>query len=47
MKLKHRNCRGWWRYGEIANMIVKKKQSCNGSGYSVNGGDTSGVTLQV
>ena len=27
-------------------MVEKKKQSCNGSGYGVNGSDTSGVTLQ-
>ena len=28
-------------------MVVKKKQSCNGSGYGATGSDTSGVTVQV
>lgn len=28
-------------------MVVKKRRSCNSSGYGVNGNDTSGVTLQV
>ena len=28
-------------------MVVKKRQSCNSSGYGVNGNGTSGVTLQV
>ena len=38
---------GWWRYGGIENRVVKKWQSCSGSGYAVNGSGTSGVTLQV
>ena len=28
-------------------MVVKKRQSCNSSGYGVNDNGTSGVTLQV
>ena len=28
-------------------MVAKKRQSCNSSGYGVNGNGTSGVTLQV